>query len=518
MYDVVIVGAGASAAGAALGLKNQNVLVLDVGKRSLHHDSLCGNLFDLKKTDPLIAEKILGRKFESLNNISYPYLNPKLKAPLNRYITDGAAALSPIKQINCDVSFSMAFGGMANAWGAGVYRFLDFELSQFPIGYNDLEPSYNFLTKHIGINGKSDDLDAYLGCTADLQLPAPFSRITKKLYDRYQRNKKRFFEQDAKIGHLRQAILTEDLGKRKKLDFSNLEFYRPMISSIYNPAFSLQDLIDKGEISYRALILVERFEESTQGPVKVIGKDLNTGNREEFLAQKVILAAGPFNTSKIVLQSYNDFETKLPIQENAISYIPLFDPFSVGDPIEKHTVPASLGLVYGESTKNPTWVSIYGLSGPLRSEFIMDFPFSIRSNLLAAKYCPSAMMIAQVFYPGVNSQENWIQLNDEGSLTIRFGDFQRGQVERKLLKLFAKLGFYGHHSLCKFPAPGNSFHYACTLPMKARPGPYETNRNGLLFGTKNIYIGDSSNFSYLPAKNLTFSMMANAHRIASQIF
>ena len=41
---------------------------------------------------------------------------------------------------------------------------------------------------------------------------------------------------------------------------------------------------------------------------------------------------------------------------------------------------------------------------------------------------------------------------------------------------------------------------------------FSTHPNGLLNSSRHVYIGDSANFPELPAKNLTFTIMANAMR------
>jgi len=51
--------------------------------------------------------------------------------------------------------------------------------------------------------------------------------------------------------------------------------------------------------------------------------------------------------------------------------------------------------------------------------------------------------------------------------------------------------------------------------MKAEPGSkYVTSVNGLLSGTKHVYVVDGANFTSLPSKNHTFTIMANSMRIA----
>jgi hypothetical protein len=38
-----------------------------------------------------------------------------------------------------------------------------------------------------------------------------------------------------------------------------------------------------------------------------------------------------------------------------------------------------------------------------------------------------------------------------------------------------------------------------------------------LHGTRNVYVADGSGFKYLPAKGITFSLMANAHVTAENV-
>src|SRR5687767_1033259 len=96
---VIIVGSGAAGTFAALQLRGRGVLVLDVGYTP-DKSALSGNLYDLRK-DPGphegdLFDELIGRDFESLHNVFHPYLSPKLKAPLMRFVTRNAEALSPL--------------------------------------------------------------------------------------------------------------------------------------------------------------------------------------------------------------------------------------------------------------------------------------------------------------------------------------------------------------------------------------------------------------------------------------
>jgi choline dehydrogenase-like flavoprotein len=60
-------------------------------------------------------------------------------------------------------------------------------------------------------------------------------------------------------------------------------------------------------------------------------------------------------------------------------------------------------------------------------------------------------------------------------------------------------------------------HLSGALPMRASPGPLETDPSGRLAGTRRVFVVDSAVFPTLPAQNLTFTVMANARRIAGGI-
>jgi choline dehydrogenase-like flavoprotein len=64
------------------------------------------------------------------------------------------------------------------------------------------------------------------------------------------------------------------------------------------------------------------------------------------------------------------------------------------------------------------------------------------------------------------------------------------------------------------PGFGSSIHYAGTVPFSAEERTGTTHPGGRLHGTRNVFIADGSGFNYLPAKGVTFTLMANAHAVA----
>jgi len=66
------------------------------------------------------------------------------------------------------------------------------------------------------------------------------------------------------------------------------------------------------------------------------------------------------------------------------------------------------------------------------------------------------------------------------------------------------------------PKGPSGAHLSSSLPMSNVPGPLQTDKFGLVYGTHNVYAVDGSVLPNLPAQNSTFTIMANAHRIATE--
>jgi choline dehydrogenase-like flavoprotein len=102
-------------------------------------------------------------------------------------------------------------------------------------------------------------------------------------------------------------------------------------------------------------------------------------------------------------------------------------------------------------------------------------------------------------------------------LEVHFEPVAPHEAERKMVRTLRRLGYAASTALIQRPAMGAGLHFAGPLPMTTSPRRYETDRNGLLAGTRGVYIVDGACFPRLPAKNLTLTIMANALRIGRHI-
>jgi nucleoside-diphosphate-sugar epimerase len=105
-------------------------------------------------------------------------------------------------------------------------------------------------------------------------------------------------------------------------------------------------------------------------------------------------------------------------------------------------------------------------------------------------------------------------------LTLRNGDMQlEGHSDpgalstiRKVMRKLRPLGLPLNPIVTK---PGRGFHSGGTLPMRAAPASLESDILGRPTGFERVHVVDASVLPTIPATTITYTAMANAHRIAS---
>jgi len=521
MFDAIVVGAGAAGVMAARALAHKRVLLLDSGPRPVPPpDYPPDNLYDERRVHDLF-ELLIGERFESLHNLHNRPISLKLKSPRLQYVIEGAQSLSPVESANFHAHMSFAAGGLANAWGAGVYRFDQRDLDGFPVTRAELDPFYDDLTSHIGISGVNDDLVPSFGNDAGLQPPIELSRFAGDLLANYEQQRGAFKARGVQIGRARLAVLTQPHRGRRPYQYGNYEFFRPYEPAIYNPVYTLRELLDSNQIFYEPDQLVLNYSETEDG-TRVRAKNLKTGEQQVFEARNLILAAGALNSGKLVLAANRDYEARLPLLDNPMTALPLFRLNRFGQKLDAHD--SSLGqlVLLHEQAGSVLQASIYGSAGPLRSDILFGLPLSISANTGIVRRLAAATGLMMMFYPAAPHLRNYLRLQADGTLDLNYGEPSaggpaRGVAEKELLSLLRKIGFYGTMALCQYPPMGSSIHYAGTLPMQASPERYQLYPDGRLHGTRAVYVVDGACFPRLPAKNLTFTIMANAMRIASRL-
>lgn len=489
---VIIVGSGPAGAMAALALRGRaKPLVLDVG-----------NTTD-RSAPPFAALRHLrpGAKPISL----------KLRAPALDYITRDADRLAPLRSTSFDGLVSLAKGGFANAWGAGVYRFTDDDNAGFPFRLAELNPHYDAVARHIGISGADDDLAAEFGHEPDLQSPLRLGPNAASILDAYRAKR----PPGVRMGHARLAVLTSPHNGRPPYQYAGTEFIAPAEPAAYNPAATIDQLAAEGHIDYTPGWFVQCYRETEFG-VEVEALD-GTGQSRIFRTRKLLLAAGTLNTARIVLASNHDHESRLPLLDNPMTILAALHPGRIGYPQSPHESGyAQLNFVldaahYGHKFQG----SVYTPAHAPMTEFLAKLPFPINTGRRLLRYLKPALSLAMVFHPAEPAANRYLRLLPDGALQAEYHWNPDARLASNLVELFRSLGCLSHDSLVQHAGPGQGIHYAGALPLTANPTRYQLHADGRLEGTRGIYVCDGACFPRLPAKNLTYTIMANAHRIAA---
>ena len=520
VHEVIIVGTGPSGAAAALGFAEHGIipLILDVGKEPSDVKPVDDNIYSYRKTHDAF-EVMIGRNYEMLDHvINKKSPSPKISSPFMQFVIEDADRLTPIEEKGSHIIQSFAKGGLASAWGAGLYRFLDDELRGVPINASDLDPYYDRLTKEIGISGDNDDLDPFFGSTEGLLRPLELSGKAKKLFSMYKKKKKELNAKGVFIGRPRLGVLSEDYDGRSAYNYSNLEMWIPNLPYVYTPAFTIRKLVDEEKALYRRSVIVRSWERK-KDYLTVNAEDLDDGSLISFDCKKLVLAAGTVNSSKIVLESKKDYGKKLPFIENSLVQVPLVSPSFIGKKLEKDAFGlTNLNIVINNSANNLRLQgSLIELTSPARALFHEMMPFSAKDNLTFIKYLLPAISILFLYFPGSRETAGYLMLTPDRKLEIKSLPCNVGKdIIREIARIFRSMGVLTHPLIIKPPA--HSLHYVGTMPMEEAPQhEYSCDKFGELYNEPGVHIVDGSLLAYVPSKNHSFTLMANAMRIADHL-
>jgi choline dehydrogenase-like flavoprotein len=132
------------------------------------------------------------------------------------------------------------------------------------------------------------------------------------------------------------------------------------------------------------------------------------------------------------------------------------------------------------------------------------------------------VMAIQGYLHSNESSTASIRLDGEKLLVTGNGDGQSATRVKTLVKKLSRnaraLGFFPISPLVRIGDPGQGAHVGGTFPMRAQPGPFESDRLGRPYGFSRVHLIDSSVLPSIPATTITLTVMANAYRIGSGLY
>jgi len=530
IFDYLIIGSGPSGAISARTLveNNSKVLMLDVGNKDDKYSNLVPN-FDfenIRKTINYQNRFFLGDNFEAIPDEGVKVgaqLSPSRKAMIK-----DVEKLIPLISDSFTPMESLGLGGLGAGWGLGSYVYSKEELLKTGLPYDEMMHSYQEIADYIGISGGNDDIKPFvLGGLNNIQEPLKTDNSITSIFKKYNRNKAYFNKKRIYFGAAAMAILTKDKGSRKASSYSDMDFYTDKEKSAYRPQFTIDELSKNDNFNYISKQLVLSFKEY-ESFVEVESIDLKDKTKETFKAKKLIIASGNLGTARIVMRSIPEIK-RLTLLSNPYSYLPGINLSMLGKKLDsKKSSMAQAMMIYDTNGNNDDLVSLafYTYQSLMLFRLIKESPLNLADNRVLFQYLQSSFVIAGIHHPDYANNNKYLELKEDknsisndlliANYTLSIEE-KKNIIEREktLKKAIRKLGIIPIKSIN--PGAGSSIHYGGSIPFSDKEQIGHQNQDGRLYGTRNVFIADSSGFRFLPAKGVTLSIMANAHRICTKL-
>jgi choline dehydrogenase-like flavoprotein len=533
MNPIIVVGSGASGVHFALAAlrKGRRVVMLDVGHTGQEVVRPDDSLNGLKQNLPDPVGYFLGPRYESLvlpgstgeSHAIPPSKDYVFRAPPEfQYEANG---FSPL--------FSFAAGGLAEAWTGGCYPFNDRELRAFPFGYEELAPFYAKVSAQIGITGADDDLAAALPFHGGLMEPLELDDHSAFLLEAYKRRRSYLNEKlGCLMGRARVAALSRALGSRKRCGYLGRCLWGCPGGAFYTPSLTLAECLAFPGFRYHAGLYVDHFRMDNNGSVRSVVAYSAGGQTHEFPAGSLVLAAGTLCSAKIFLESMHREAGKAlelrGVMDNRQILMPFVNLRMLGrrwsaDSYQFHQVAMTV-------QPSDTGEYVLGLVTTLKTAMIHPLvptlPFDLGTSVSAFRNVHSALGMVNINLPDHRRDENYVTLDVSSRPHRLIIHYRPESAEPERLKhtiatfrkVLWKLGCFAPSRTVHVRPMGASVHYAGTLPMTDKPTSLACSKHCQSHDVENLYFADGSTFPDLPAKNLTFTLMANATRIAEEAF
>lgn len=555
---IVIVGSGASGVHFARTLlqKGYHVRMIDVGRSGAEPELPDTTFSGLKSTLDDPARFFLGESFQDLvfrndsdgYNMRWPWSNrsqrtqpPDQSDALHGFGQHLANVFEPMPGYGMDSDgfapvMSFARGGLAEAWAAGAFAFNESELQSFPFSFNELRPHYDAVAQSIGVSGESDDLDEFTPFHDHLQPSLELNEHAACLLDRYRTRRAVIRNRlNCVVGRSRVATLTQDLNGRRACNNLGRCMTGCPRASIYSPRFTLEVCQTFPNFEYIPGWLVNHFRVSQANEVEsIVARKVGADEETEIPVGTLILAAGTLSTGRIMLESIRQNTGAIKklhgLMDTRMLLVPFFTPSMLCkspqlDHYQYHhlaialNVPGFSEVAHGQITT---------MTGTAVHAAAQGLGFDLKTALYFFRHMRSALGVVMVALGDTRREENFLTLaaksraNDSRLVARYVPDPFEGQKIRKTVrqirKLLKQLGCIVPPGKTHIRPAGTGIHYAGTLPMAPSPESLQVDPNCRSADFSNLFIADGSTFPSLPGKGLTFSLMANAARVATEAF
>lgn len=420
---------------------------------------------------------------------------------------------------------SFALGGLSNVWGAALMPWRQEDVPDWPIQIADLKSHYEAVAKLTRLTGANDDLDVLFPGLSFQFEDVSWCSQARAFHADLTRARETLLARGIHFGRGRVAIRAATPGALDGCQYCGLCAYGCPYEAIYNSATTIRAWSKAGLVDYRPGLAARRFVEKG-GQVFVECEDA-TGGRTDLCFERLFVACGVLPTAALVLESLEKFDTTVMARDSQYFLVPLLRAHGPrGMETERlHTLSQIfLELIDPKVCNRTVHLQTYTyndlLPAALRN---MTGPFApFVTPMLGAVV--SRLLILMGFLHSDQSQQLALTLTRTGTRRKLCVKAVPNKVTAQVIRRVVRKLYSQSRLLRAIPVgpmanagkPGGSFHIGSTFPMSTTPGSGETDLLGRLNGFEKVHLVDASILPSLAATTITFTAMANAHRIASE--
>jgi choline dehydrogenase-like flavoprotein len=422
------------------------------------------------------------------------------------------------------VKASLARGGFSNVWGAAVLPYTETDLVDWPFNSARLDRHYRAATAMIGLSAQSDDLAEKWPLYTDRAERLELSRQAGRLLSHMETHEEDLRTAGLSFGRSRLAVAGSGQG-RPGCVYCGLCMYGCPYGLIYNAASTVEALKGRPGFSYEPGLVAEAIRETETGAA-IFGRDRATDSPSVFNCDRVYLAAGTIPSTQILLRSMDAFDHPLRMMDSQYYLIPMMLTKGVRGVRDEslHTL-SQLYVEMCDRTISPYTVHLQvytynDLIGQLVRRSLGPLAGVLEP---VARAIEGRLIVLQGYLHSTHSATIRLELvrgggDDDSSLHVT-GEPKKEtrivlrRVQRKLMRNARLLGAVPLLPMVKVAEPGRGFHTGGTFPMRKAPGRYESDVLGRPAGWRRVHVVDATVLPSIAATTITFTVMANAHRI-----
>ncbi len=526
MNTALIIGSGPAAAGAALALsrcENLKITIIDMGlrlepERQQIVDVLASS--DPWQWDAPLVESVSAQPVESktrgipekrLYGSDYPFRNVGQ--------LDGLTATA-----NATTSLiSAASGGFSTVWGSQVMPFTASTFESWPVSAAVIRPHYEAILNQIPFAGEEDDL---AGSFPLMHRPAPLPRMALRsrwVLDAYDRHRTVLNGRGITIGKARLAFDAPNC-VRCGMCMTGCPY-----GLIYSAAQTFDALRRSKRVTHHSGLMVLKVEEQAERAV-VVAKELATGRTQRFRADRVYVACGAMGTTRLVANSLGLFDVELPMLESQQFILPMLSLRATPDPRREPDFTLNqfnMIVTLDGSSVDISQLHFYAFN----SAFTNALPSVLRGQWAkqAQVQLLRRLSVALGYLPSWRSPRLLVRVrpasNGASSPDLHISRDKAPPGRNLMLRtVLTRLGWsarlldlYPVLPMLRLAAGGKSYHWGGSFPHTSdRSVALGSDRLGRVGSWQRVHLVDASVFPSVPAMTFTLTIMANAHRIASE--